>query len=104
MINAGLPVALASDYNPGSSPSGNMSFISSLGCIKYQMTPEEVINATTLNSAYAMGVSDCMGSISKGKIANLFITSDVAGIESLPYHFGSDLIETVIINGVMQTF
>ncbi len=104
MINAGLPVALASDYNPGSSPSGNMSFISSLGCIKYQMKPEEVINATTLNSAYAMGVSDCMGSISKGKIANLFITSDVAGIESLPYHFGSDLIETVIINGQVQTF
>jgi imidazolonepropionase len=104
MINAGLPVALASDYNPGSSPSGNMSFISSLGCIKYQMKPEEVINATTLNSAYAMGVSDCMGSISKGKIANLFITSDVTGIESLPYHFGSDLIETVIINGQVQTF
>lgn len=104
MINAGLPVALASDYNPGSSPSGNMSFISSLGCIRYNMTPEEVINATTLNSAYAMGISDCMGSISKGKIANLFITSDVAGIESLPYHFGSDLIETVIINGVVQTF
>jgi imidazolonepropionase len=104
MIAAGLPVALASDYNPGSSPSGNMSFISSLGCIKYQMTPEEVINATTLNSAYAMGISDFMGSISKGKIANLFITSDVSGIESLPYHFGSDLIETVIINGEVQTF
>jgi imidazolonepropionase len=104
MIDSGLPVALASDYNPGSSPSGNMSFISSLGCLKYHMTPEEVINATTLNSAYAMGVSDCMGSISKGKIANLFITSDVAGIESLPYHFGSDLIETVIINGEVQTF
>lgn len=104
MIDSGLPVALASDYNPGSSPSGNMSFISSLGCIKYHMTPEEVINATTLNSAYAMGVSDCMGSISKGKIANLFITSNVSGIESLPYHFGSDLIETVIINGEVQTF
>jgi imidazolonepropionase len=104
MIDAGLPVALASDYNPGSSPSGNMSFISSLGCIKYNMTPEEVINATTLNAAYAMGVSDCLGSISKGKIANLFITSDVDGIASLPYHFGSDLIETVIINGEIQNF
>jgi imidazolonepropionase len=104
MIDSGLPVALASDYNPGSSPSGNMSFISSLGCIKYNMTPEEVINATTLNSAYAMGISDCMGSISKGKIANLFITSDASGIASLPYHFGSDLIETVIINGEVQTF
>ncbi len=102
MIDAGLPVALASDYNPGSSPSGNMSFISSLGCIKYNMLPEEVINATTLNAAYAMGISDCLGSISKGKIASLFITSDVDGIASLPYHFGSDLIETVIINGEIQ--
>ncbi len=104
MIDAGLPVALASDYNPGSSPSGNMSFISSLGCIKYDMLPEEVINATTLNSAYAMGISDCMGSISKGKIANLFITSEASGIESLPYHFGSNMIETVILNGEVQTF
>lgn len=104
MIDAGLPVALASDYNPGSAPSGNMSFISSLGCIKYNMLPGEVINATTLNAAYAMGVSDCLGSISKGKIANVFITSDVEGMASLPYHFGSDLIETVIINGEIQNF
>jgi imidazolonepropionase len=81
-----------------------MSFISSLGCIKYNMSPQEVVNATTLNSAYAMGVSDSLGSISKGKIANLFITSDAAGIESLPYHFGSNMIETVIINGEVQTF
>ena len=104
MINAGLPVALASDFNPGSSPSGNMSFISALGCIKYNMLPEEVINATTLNSAYAMGVSDRVGSISKGKIANLFITAEADGIESLPYHFGSNMIETVILNGEVQTF
>jgi len=104
MISAGLPVALASDFNPGSSPSGNMSFISALGCIKYNMKPEEVINATTLNSAYAMGASDSMGSISKGKIANLFITSEASGIESLPYHFGSNMIETVILNGEVQTF
>ncbi len=104
MIDAGLPVALASDFNPGSSPSGNMSFISALGSIKYQMTPAEVINATTLNSAYAMGVSDCLGSITKGKIANLFITSEVEGIASLPYFFGSNLVETVIINGVIQSF
>jgi len=104
MIEAGLPVALASDFNPGSSPSGNMSFISALGSIKYQMTPAEVINATTLNSAYAMGVSDCLGSITKGKIANLFITSEVEGIASLPYFFGSNLVETVIINGVIQSF
>ncbi len=104
MIDEGLPVALASDYNPGSAPSGNMSFISSLGCLKYKMSPEEVINATTLNAAYAMGVCDSLGSISKGKIANLFITSEAAGIESLPYHFGSNMIETVIINGEVQTF
>lgn len=104
MIDGGLPIALASDYNPGSSPSGNMSFISSLGCINYNMLPEEVINATTLNSAYAMGISDQLGSISKGKIANLFITGEVSGIESLPYFFGSNLIETVIINGEVQMF
>ena len=68
------------------------------------MLPEEVINATTLNSAYAMGISDSLGSISKGKTANLFITSEVNGIESLPYFYGSNLIETVIINGEVQTF
>lgn len=104
MIDAGLPVALASDFNPGSSPSGNMSFISALGCIKYKMTPREVINATTLNTAYAMGISDSHGSITKGKTANLFITSPVEGIESIPYYFGSNLIETVIINGEIQNF
>ena len=104
MIDAGLPVALASDYNPGSAPSGNMSFISALGCIRYNMLPQEVINATTLNSAYAMGISDSLGSISKGKTANLFITSELAGIESLPYFYGSNLIETVIINGEVQSF
>jgi len=104
MIEAGLPVALASDFNPGSAPSGNMCFISALGCIKYNMLPEEVVNATTLNSAYAMGVSDCVGSISKGKIANLFITREASGIESLPYYYGSDMIETVILNGEIQSF
>jgi imidazolonepropionase len=103
MIDAGLPIALASDFNPGSAPSGNMNFISALGCIKYKMLPEEVINATTLNSAYAMGVSDRLGSVTKGKIANLFITSEVDGIESIPYHFGSNLIETVILNGEIQS-
>jgi imidazolonepropionase len=104
MIEAGLPIALASDYNPGSSPSGNMSFISALGCIKYNMLPKEVINATTINTAYAMGVSDSLGSIARGKIANLFITSKISGIEYLPYSFGSNLIETVILNGEVQTF
>jgi len=104
MIDAGLPVALASDYNPGSSPSGNMNFISSLGCIKYNMLPEEVINATTINTAYAMGISDRLGSIARGKIANLFITSEIPGIGYIPYSFGSHLIETVILNGEVQTF
>jgi imidazolonepropionase len=104
MIEAGLPVALASDYNPGSSPSGNMNFISSLACIKYNMLPEEVINATTLNSAYAMGISDRLGSVARGKTANLFITSDMPGIEYLPYRFAADLIETVILNGEIQNF
>ncbi len=104
MIEAGLPVALASDYNPGSAPSGNMNFISSLGCIRYKMSPKEVISATTLNGAYAMGISDRLGSIARGKIANLFITADMPGIEYLPYSFGSDLIETVILNGEIQSY
>lgn len=104
MIDAGLPVALASDYNPGSSPSGNMNFIASLGCINYKMLPEEVINATTINTAYAMGVSDRLGSIARGKVANLFITSEMPGIEYLPYSFGSNLVETVILNGEVQSF
>jgi imidazolonepropionase len=102
MINAGLPVALASGYNPGSSPSGNMNFISSLGCINYHMLPEEVINATTLNTAYAMGVSDRLGSIARGKIANLFITSEIHNIDYLPYAYGSNLVETIILSGEVQ--
>ncbi|MCD6355588.1 MAG: imidazolonepropionase [Prolixibacteraceae bacterium] len=104
MIDAGLPVALASDYNPGSAPSGNMSFVSSLGCINYKMLPKEVINATTLNTAHAMGLSDRFGSIARGKIVNLFITAEIPGIEYLPYSFGANLIETVILNGEVQTF
>lgn len=104
MIDAGLPVALASDNNPGSSPSGNMSLISAMGCIKYKMLPEEVINATTINTAYAMGIEDSYGSIARGKVANLFITSEVPGIEYLPYAYGSNLIETVILNGEVQNF
>ena len=104
MIDAGLPVALASDYNPGSSPSGNMSLISAMGCIKYKMLPEEVINATTINTAYAMGIEDSYGSIARGKVANLFITTEVPGIEYLPYAYGSNLIGTVILNGEVQSF
>jgi imidazolonepropionase len=81
-----------------------MNFISSLGCIKYNMLPEEVVNATTLNSAYAMGVSDRLGSIARGKVANLFITTEIPGIEYIPYSFASNLVETVILNGEVQTF
>ena len=99
MIQAGLPVALASDYNPGSSPSGNMKFIMSLGCINYKMLPEEVINATTLISAYAMGVEEEAGSIAVGKLANFYITTPISGIEYLPYAYTADLIEAIFLKG-----
>lgn len=102
MIEAGLPVAMASDYNPGSSPSGNMKFIMSLGCIKLRMVPEEVINAVTINGAYAMGVEEIAGSIARGKTANLIITKQVPGYEFIPYAYGSDLIDTVILKGEIQ--
>lgn len=102
MIDAGLPVALASDYNPGSCPSGKMPFVCSLACLYLGMSPEEAINAATLNSAYAMGVMDEAGSLVKGKKANLFITKKMPSLAYLPYAFGSDLVETVIINGERQ--
>jgi imidazolonepropionase len=102
MIDAGLPVAMASDYNPGSSPSGNMNFIQSLGCLKYGMTPEETLHATTINSAYAMGISRSHGSIAIGKQANLYITQPISSYAVVPYCFGSNLIETVILNGEIQ--
>jgi len=99
MIEAGLAVALASDYNPGSSPSGNMKLVMSLGCIKLKMTPEEAINAVTINSAYAMGISETHGSIALGKTANLFITKEMLSYSFLPYAYGSNLIEKVILKG-----
>ena len=102
IIDKGHPVALATDYNPGSSPSGNMNFITSLGCIKLKMTPEEVINATTINSAYAMGVEKELGSIAKGKKANLFITKPITNYAYLAYSFGENIINKVFINGKMQ--
>ena len=102
MIDAGLPVALASDYNPGSCPSGKMPFVCSLACLYLGMSPEEAINAATLNSAYAMGVMDEAGSLAKGKKANLFITKKIPSLAYLPYAFGSDLVETVMINGIVQ--
>ena len=99
MIDAGLPLALATDYNPGSTPSGNMNFVVATACIKMRLTPEEAINAATINGAYAMGLSNTHGSITKGKAANLIITKQVPSYGYLPYAFGSNLIDTVIING-----
>ncbi len=99
MIDSGLPVAMASDYNPGSSPSGNMKFIMSLGCIKLRMLPEEAVNAVTVNAAYAMGVGEIAGSVARGKKANLFITKEIPGYEFMPYAFGSNLIDRVILEG-----
>ncbi len=102
MMQRGLPVALATDYNPGSTPSGNMNFVASLGCIQMKMTPEEVINATTINSAYAMGVEQELGSICVGKKANLFITKPIPSYAYLPYSFGHNVIEKVMINGKVK--
>lgn len=99
MIDAGLPVAMASDFNPGSSPSGNMQLILSMASILYRLTPEEAINAVTLNSAYAMGVSDQLGTIAIGKKANVFITTEIPTIEYMPYYYGTDKVERVILNG-----
>jgi imidazolonepropionase len=99
MIDAGLPVAMASDFNPGSSPSGNMQFILSMGCIKYRMLPEEAINAVTINGAYAMGLEEELGSIAIGKKANIFITKEIPSIQYMPYAFGSNKVETVILGG-----
>jgi imidazolonepropionase len=101
MIDAGLPVALASDFNPGSSPSGNMKLILSLGCIRLKMLPEEVINAATINSAYAMGLSSSHGSIARGKVANVFITKEIPSYIYFPYSYGSNLIENVILKGMI---
>tara|TARA_R100001369_G_scaffold88531_1_gene125147 strand:+ start:2076 stop:3311 length:1236 start_codon:yes stop_codon:yes gene_type:complete len=99
LIDAGLPLALATDYNPGSTPSGNMNFVVSTACIKMRLTPEEAINAATINGAYAMGISDTHGSITKGKVASLIITKEVPSYGYLPYSFGSNLIDSVIIKG-----
>jgi imidazolonepropionase len=99
MIDAGLPVAMASDFNPGSSPSGNMQFILSMGCIKYKMLPEEAINAITINGAYAMGLQNELGSIAVGKKANVFITKEIPSVEYMPYAFGGNKVETMILGG-----
>jgi imidazolonepropionase len=99
IISAGLPLALATDFNPGSTPSGNMNFVVATACIKMKMTPEEAINAATINGAFAMGISETHGSITLGKKANVIITKPISTFYQLPYAFGSNLIETVIIEG-----
>jgi imidazolonepropionase len=99
MMAAGLPLALATDYNPGSTPSGNMNFVVATACIKMKMTPEEAINAATINGAYAMGIAETHGSITRGKIANLIITKPINSFYELPYQFGNNLIEDVILRG-----
>ena len=96
IINAGLPLALATDFNPGSTPSGNMQFVLSLACIKMKMTPEEAINAATINAAYAMGVSTTHGSITIGKKASFIITKKIASYAYIPYSFGENCVEEII--------
>lgn len=99
LLSNGISFAIASDYNPGSCPTGNMNFILSLACNKLKLTTQQAINAATINGAYAMGVSDKTGSISKGKIANLLITDKIDSIDDLPYYVGDNLIEKVLIKG-----
>lgn len=101
IIDNGLPIALATDYNPGSTPSGNMNFVVATACIKMRMTPEEAINAATINGAYAMNLSQSHGSITKGKKANLIITKKIPSYHYIPYAFGSNLIDSVLIDGVV---
>ena len=99
MINSGLSVALATDFNPGSTPSGNMKMVLSLACIKMRLTPAQAINAATINGAYALGISDTHGSITAGKRANLFITTEIPSIAYIPYSYTEPMVDTVILNG-----
>ena len=99
MINSGLSVALATDFNPGSTPSGNMKMVLSLACIKMRLTPAQAINAATINGAYALGISDTLGSITAGKRANLFITTEIPSIAYIPYSYTEPMVDTVILNG-----
>lgn len=101
ILNAGLPLALATDYNPGSTPSGNMNFVVATACIKMRMTPEEAINAATINGAYALGVEE-VGSITKGKLANFFVTKTIPSYGFIPYSFGNHQVEDVYLNGKKQ--
>jgi imidazolonepropionase len=101
LIDAGCAIAIASDYNPGSSPSGNMNLVVAMGCIGMKMLPEEVINAATINGAFAMELQNEVGSITVGKKANLIFTKQIPSLAYLPYSFGSDLIDKVMIKGEM---
>ena len=100
IIDSNVPLALATDFNPGSTPSGNMNFVVSLACIKLKMTPEEAINAATINAAYALNLSEKIGSISRGKFANFMITKSIKSYNFLPYYFGSNSIERIYLNGI----
>jgi len=100
IIDSNVPLALATDFNPGSTPSGNMNFVVSLACIKLKMTPEEAINAATINAAYALNLSEKIGSISRGKLANFMITKSIKSYNFLPYYFGSNSIERIYLNGI----
>lgn len=100
MMDAGLPIALASDFNPGSSPSGNMNFVIATACIKMKMTPQEAINASTINGAYAMGLETKTGTITKGKLANLILTKPINSYAFIPYSFGNNQIEKVYVKGI----
>ena len=97
LIDNNVAVNLASDYNPGTTPSGNMQFVTALGCIKLKMTPEEAINATTINAAYAMELGDELGSITVGKKANLIITKEIPSLSYIPYAFGEDVVERTLV-------
>lgn len=101
IMNAGLPLAIASDYNPGSSPSGNMSLMVALACVKMRMTPEEAFNAATINTAAAMEILETHGSITRGKTANVCITKPIPTLSYIPYSFGAQLVDQVIINGAL---
>jgi imidazolonepropionase len=102
MIENNIAVALATDYNPGSTPSGNMNFVISLACIQQKLTPEQAFNAATINGAFAMEVADEVGSITKGKKANIILTKKVKSLYYLPYSFGENCIDQVLINGEIQ--
>jgi imidazolonepropionase len=99
MITSGLPLAIATDFNPGSSPSGNMMLMVSLACIRMRLTPEEAFNAATINTAFALELQDEVGSITRGKKASVFITKEIPSIAFIPYSYGTSLIDTVILKG-----